>query len=226
MRQTPLRGYSPDGRTWTRAKVDDAAGRAMDQVVATDHGFVAIGEAEYSFHAGFGGGAAIWTSPDGRTWTRAHDKRTPPRGTALGSVVAGAGGFLAKASFEYSEGNTKPLPPVTAGIWRSTDAIHWEPIPGTPLGVAQIVEVSDGFVAIGSKDTGDRAQPVSWRSPDGRSWTSVEVPPRSACRMGPPSTDSGWSAAQPASSHSASARMTSPPSAGPRPTARRGNHST
>ena len=98
----------------------------MDQVVATDHGFVAIGEAEYSFHAGFGGGAAIWTSPDGRTWTRlAHDKRTPPRGTALRNVVAGGAGFLATASFEYSEGDTKPRPPVTAGIWRSTDAIHW-----------------------------------------------------------------------------------------------------
>lgn len=169
--------YSPDGRTWTRAKVPDGIGRTMDQVVATDHGFVAIGETEYSFHAGFGGGAAIWTSPDGRTWTRAHDKRTPPRGTALRNVVEGATGFLATARFEYSEGYTKPLPPVTAGIWRSTDAIHWEPIPGSPLGVAQVVRASDGFVAVGSSDAGNATHQMSWRSSDGRSWAPVELPP-------------------------------------------------
>ncbi len=169
--------FSSDGRRWTRAKVRDGVGRTMDQVVATDHGLVAIGEAEYSFHAGFGGGAAIWTSPDGRTWTRAHDKRTPPRGTALWSVVAGAGGFLAKARFEYSEGYSKPLPPVTAGIWRSTDAIHWEPVRDTSLGVARIVRASAGFVAIGSSGPDDATHPVAWRSVDGRSWASVELPP-------------------------------------------------
>ena len=169
--------FSPDGRTWTRATVTDGAGRTMDQVVATDHGFVAFGEAEYSFHAGFGGGTAIWTSPDGRTWTLEHDKRTPPRGTALRRIVADGPGFLASASFEYSEGYTKPVPPVTAGIWRSTDAIHWSPIPGSPLGVREVIRTSSGSVAIGLKGDGDAAHPVSWRSADGGSWTSVEFPP-------------------------------------------------
>jgi hypothetical protein len=168
--------FSPDGMTWTRAKVTDGTGRTMDQVIATDHGFVAIGEAEYSFHAGFGGGTAIWTSPDGRTWTLQHDKRTPPRGTALRSILADGPGFLASASFEYSEGFTKPLPPVTAGIWRSTDAIHWSPIPGSPLGVREMIRTSSGLVAIGLKGDGDAGHPVSWRSSDSRSWSSVEFP--------------------------------------------------
>ena len=170
--------FSPDARTWTRAKVADGIGRTMDQVVATDTGFVAIGEAGYDFHGGFGAGTAIWTSPDGRTWTRLADKAAPPRGTALGSIVAGGVGFLATASFEYSQGvEVPPRQPLTAGIWRSNDAIHWTPIPGAPLGVGQIVRVPDGFVAFGTGYTGDVAHPVSWRSRDGRTWTPVEVPP-------------------------------------------------
>jgi hypothetical protein len=91
--------------------------------------------------------------------------------------VADGPGFLATAAFEYSEGDTAPRQPVTAGIWRSTDAIHWEPVPGTPIGVAQIVHTSGGFVAIGLSGDGDRAHPVSWRSTDGSAWTSVEFPP-------------------------------------------------
>ena len=91
--------------------------------------------------------------------------------------MAGGAAFLATASFEYSEGYTKPVPAVTAGIWRSADAIHWEPIPGAPVGVGQIVRTSDGFIAVGSSDAGNATHPVSWRSGDGRSWTSVELPP-------------------------------------------------
>lgn len=168
--------HSPDGKTWTRSSVADGTGRTMDQVVATDHGFVAIGEAEYSFHAGFGGGTAIWTSHDGRAWTRLADKAAPPRGTALRAIVASSDAFLSTAWFEHSEGETTSRQPVTAGIWQSADAIHWQPIPGTPLGVAQIVHTQRGLVAIGSDGSDESVRPASWRSDDGRSWTPVELP--------------------------------------------------
>lgn len=51
--------FSPDGTSWTRATVKDGQGRTMDRVVPTDGGFVALGEAGYDIHGGFGAGTAI-----------------------------------------------------------------------------------------------------------------------------------------------------------------------
>jgi hypothetical protein len=182
--------FSPDGNTWARATVPDGAGATMDQVVVTDHGFVALGEAGYSIHAGFGDGTAIWTSPDGRAWTRLATAQAPPHGTRLRSVVQGPMEFLAAASFENSLGlPDTPRPALTAGIWRSADAVHWAPIPGTPLGVRDIVRVADGFVALGSSDPGDTSDivhPIAWRSGDGRSWVKVEVPLPNGLPVGAP----------------------------------------
>jgi hypothetical protein len=172
--------FSPDGRAWTRAKVEDGVGRTMDEVVATSDGFVAIGEAGYDFHAGFGAGTAIWTSPDGATWTRVPPAEGPPRGTRLRSVLAAPGMFLASAGFENAQGQEdQPRPPVTAGIWRSTDAIHWKPIPATPLGVGDVVAASGGFLAMGSTalDAASGAtSPAIWLSTDGRAWIEVALP--------------------------------------------------
>ena len=171
---------SPDGRTWTRAKVEDGVGRTMDQVIATSDGFVAIGEAGYDFHAGFGAGTAIWTSTDGATWTRLPDRAAPPRGTQLRSVLTAPGMFLASAGFEHAQGQEEqPRPPVTDGIWRSADAIHWKPIAGTPLGVGDIVAAPGGFLAMGGSTALDAGSgvtnAVAWGSSDGRVWTPIAL---------------------------------------------------
>jgi hypothetical protein len=171
---------SPDGRSWTRSTVEDGLGRTMDQVIATAGGFVAIGEAGYDFHAGFGEGTAVWTSPDGATWSRLPDREAPPRGTRLRSAIAGSGVYLASAGFEHAQGQeAEPRPPVTDGIWRSTDAIHWKPIAGTPLGVGDIVAAPGGFLAMGSTalDAASGATSVTaWGSTDGTSWIPVGLP--------------------------------------------------
>ena len=169
--------FSPDGTTWTRAKVADGVGRTMDQVVATADGFVAIGEAGYDFHAGFGAGTAIWTSANGQTWARLPERESPPRGTALRSVVAGAGEYFASASFEVSQGEEpQPRPPVIDGIWRSPDAVHWKPVAGTPLDTGDVVVVPNGFIAMGSTDGSGVTSAVAWRSMDGRTWVRFALP--------------------------------------------------
>jgi hypothetical protein len=169
---------SPDGRTWTRAQVEDGTGRTMDQVIATSDGFVAVGESEYSFHAGMGAGTAIWTSTDGAAWIRLPDAQAPPRGTRLGDVVAAGDSFLATAEFEHAPGReNQPRPDVTDGIWRSADAIHWQSVAGSPLGIGKVVAVAGGFVALGSsQEESGLTRPIAWGSTDGRVWSRVALP--------------------------------------------------
>jgi hypothetical protein len=168
---------SPDGMTWTRATVEDGIGRTMDQVLATNSGFVAFGEAGYDHRAGFGDGTAIWTSRDGRTWTLIPDSEAPPFGTRLSGVVAGTREFVAAAALEHTEGEDVLLRPVTEGVWCSLDAVHWQPIPGTPLSVGEFVPLNDGFVALGSHDSaGGVSNPVAWRSTEDGTWIGVVLP--------------------------------------------------
>jgi hypothetical protein len=163
--------FSVDGAHWMRAVVPDAAPRTMDHVLVTSAGLVALGEAGYDFHAGFGAGTAEWTSVDGRAWHKVPDADAPPHGARLrGFVARGEGGFLATAQLEYSEGiEDAPRPAVTEGIWRSSDGIHWKPISPTPLGAFELVATSTGFEAAGGGVT-------VWHSTGVRSWTGVSLP--------------------------------------------------
>jgi hypothetical protein len=168
--------FSPDDVTWTRAIVNDGIGRTMDEVVATADGLVALGDTDYSFHGGFGGGTAIWTSPDGRTWARVPDDVGPPHGTRLRRIVRWPAGFLATATFEWGEGSPDAArPPLTAGIWTSKDGIHWAPIPGSPLGLNGLIRTGHGYMAVGT-GSGHPAEAVIWRSADGLTWTRAILP--------------------------------------------------
>jgi hypothetical protein len=181
--------FSADGVTWARATVRDGVDRTMDEVIATQAGLVAFGEADYDFHAGFGAGTAIWTSPDGRVWTRVAEKVGPPPGTRLQFVVSRPGGFLATAIFEESQGSPDlPRPALRDGVWRSDDGIHWAPISGTPLGLRALIKTSIGYLAAGYLNAGagpgSSSQLVAWSSTDGRIWTSATLPPPADLRSG------------------------------------------
>lgn len=90
---------SSDGQRWSRVPHDPTAfggggGHAMFSVAQGGPGLVAVG----ADSAGNGGVAAVWTSPDGRTWSRvAHDSTV--FGSAgvqvMSSVVEGEAGLVA-----------------------------------------------------------------------------------------------------------------------------------
>jgi len=169
--------YSADGAHWERAAVADPDGRAMDNVVATGAGLVALGESGYTFHAGMGTGTAVWTSSDGRSWSRVPAAEAPPLGTRLSSVIADpSGGFLAAAASEYLGATTETVKPVNDGVWRSRDAVHWSPVAGSPLGVASMAVRGDTVVAVGSGGR-DLSQPaLAWTWAGGGAWTESVLP--------------------------------------------------
>ncbi len=172
--------FSPDGSTWQPVLVDEGGGRTIDEVVRTDHGLIAFGAARYDYHAGFGDGTAIWTSPDGRSWTRRKDAEAPPRGVRLRDITRVAdGSWIAIARGEISEGDDGlARQAVTDGIWRSDDGLQWVPVEGSPLDLGPMVASPDGLAALGRRDDPAAGEdiPAIWRSTDGATWTSAALP--------------------------------------------------
>jgi hypothetical protein len=169
---------SPDGATWSPAMVGESSGRTMGEVVRTAKGLVAFGARRYDIHAGFGDGTAIWTSPDGRSWTRLEDTEAPPLGVRLRDIVPIAGGWLATARGEVSEGDDGLIrKPVTEGIWRSPDALRWSPLDGSPTELGPMAAGSDQVVALASQRVGASGGiAVPWRSADGATWATGTLP--------------------------------------------------
>jgi hypothetical protein len=89
---------SDDGRAWTPAPDQPSLTFhglriVMDGVTAGPAGYVAVGH--FLFGSQYGQGSA-WTSPDGRTWTRADDDIAAlGQGEPLAVIPDGGGGFVA-----------------------------------------------------------------------------------------------------------------------------------
>lgn len=189
---------STDGITWTRLPHDETVFgglqdgvQSMAAVAATRSGFVAVGAAE----EGEDFDAAVWTSPDGLSWTRvAHDEAVFG-GDATGGrrldqtmtdVVTAGTGLVAvgteTAGPEYPEdlaGDDSD-----AAIWISSDGVTWQRIAAdaeifggsADQWICCAAGSGDGVVAVGYERTntstwdplGYRA--VVWTSPDGAEW--------------------------------------------------------
>ncbi len=163
---------SLDGLRWTRASHDaeifgddnsgDPAAFSMGAVTAFGDRLVAVG--------GFGSGllgpieAAVWTSSDGRSWSRV----TPDSATFGGAVmsdIAVAGPGLVAVGFDG----------VNSEAWTTADGLSWARVPhslafgGTRM--QAVAAGSSGIVAVGSDARGGVA--AVWTSSDGTSWTRV-----------------------------------------------------
>ena len=107
---------SPDGETWTRVPHDEvifggADAQSMLGVAAVGGGVVAVGF-DYS---GGDGDAAVWSSPDGATWTRMpHNEAIfgSPTNQRMADVVVVAGWVVA-VGFDYRGGDGD------AAVWTS-----------------------------------------------------------------------------------------------------------
>jgi hypothetical protein len=174
---------SPDplaGVEWSRVPHDEAVfggpgGQIMTSVTVGGPGFVAVGSGDAD---GGDRHAAVWTSLDGRVWSRVpHDEAVfgGSDGQRMRSVTAGGPGLVAVGW--DSSGDDED-----AAVWTSTDGWVWSRVPhdeavfGGPgdQWMLWVTSGGPGLVAVGQaqSDDGDRVAAV-WTSTDGRVWSRV-----------------------------------------------------
>lgn len=168
---------SPDGLHWTSGKAlgageDTGSWVFMSAVVEGPAGLLAVGRNPAGTCGGPATVGAMWTSPDGLTWTRVQ----PPSDFAAASVYtvdAGSAGYIATGTLKDG---------VTPAVWVSADGRSWrrttlpKPASGSIL-VDGATAFAGGYVISGAQrlDIGcgmSEFVPSLWWSSDGKSWTS------------------------------------------------------
>ena len=153
---------SSDGLSWRATQFSSSvSSEAVDQVVATDSGYVATGlvATSNSEHA-------TWFSPDGRDWLPATgaDAINGPLVGALGAAlsVTGAAKPQLLVTRDSASWRSAPTPPFRLGV-------------GAPFFLTNVY----GIFALGTGSTTDTDG--AWSSTDGEQWLPVpEVDPPSA----------------------------------------------
>jgi len=153
-------------------------------VTATPAGFVAVGI------DGSGGDwdAAVWTSPDGLTWSRVlHDEAAfgGPGAQAMTAVETGGPGLVAVGYESLTPDESEPPMAADAdrdgAVWVSVDGSIWARVPHDEAvfggeGDQVITGVASGpvgIVAVGRAADGDQASAAVWVSADGSTWSRV-----------------------------------------------------
>ena len=161
--------WSADGRSWRLATLDGtpAGTRAAAVEAVPGDGFVAVGA---TGDARTADGSAVWTSPDGRTWTRVEDQAALRQGVMRKLTAAGRLGLVAVGN---SADSTRAV------VWTSTDGTEWTVAPDAPsldnfgLGIEMHDVAWDGtrLVAVGHRLFGTQYPTgLVWVSTDGLAW--------------------------------------------------------
>jgi len=129
------------------------------------------------------GPKAIWTSPDGVTWTLAATHGITPLlpGDQFLVITSTAQGFLAAGEAAASGGGTQAV------IWTSRDGLTWQRKTGEQLGLTALGSAAQGIVYAtargddtvisGGVTSGGTNVSAAWLSTDGGStWTAVTIP--------------------------------------------------
>jgi hypothetical protein len=144
--------------------------QGMSSVTVGGPGLVAVGQAGSAVAK-----AAVWTSPDGITWSRTPGHETIFEGAVMSDVTAGGPGLVAVGS-QSGDGSADDR----AAVWTSVDGIAWSQVPHdeATFGGADMRSVAaggPGLVAVGwdGHPQGDKSNAVVWTSPDGIAWSRV-----------------------------------------------------
>jgi len=182
---------SPDGATWTAitdASVFNGNGLGHDINAVTDgpHGLVAVGGVGGPLFATgpfilasaqAAGQAAVWTSPDGRTWHKVPDEASFAQGE-MDDVAAGGPGYVAVSRGAECGGPC----PGTAGplVWTSVDGRTWHLVdarhaihPSGPAS-ATVVAAEPGSLVVAASSGPARAW---WSRDAGVHWTGSPIGP-------------------------------------------------
>lgn len=159
---------------WSRVPYSEGAfGEEFEQymvsVTAGGPGLVAVGGAADPFVAREGR-AAVWTSVDGRTWSRVPHAESVFGATEMMSVTAGGPGLVAVGE---SDGAGR--------AWTSPDGFTWSRVPHNEalsgaLSMKSVTVGGPGLVAVGwdgGEWQGYWGNAVVWTSPDGVTWSRV-----------------------------------------------------
>lgn len=169
---------------WSRVPHDETVFGGVGQqqilsVAAGGPGLVAVGVSgpgvgEFSGNRD----AAVWTSPDGLTWSRApHDDDVfgGPGSQEVSSVTAGGPGLVA-VGHRFDEPDR---PGVYPAVWTSVDGISWMRVaddgPAFSEGgsMSSVTRGGPGLVAVGT----DSWSAAVWTSGDGINWSRVPHDP-------------------------------------------------
>ena len=194
---------SADGMSWSRVSANEGAlGGGGDQqinaVVAGDAGFVAVGSDAVAGPSDVK--AAVWTSPDGTTWTRvAHDElafgepgtlvpadETELSRHVMADVTIGGPGFVAVGAEELWFGIVnadRRGAEKAAAVWTSVNGSSWtrvqddrEVLTKQPAKTSMraVAERDGQLVAVGFESRGARALNAAvWTSDDAHDWSRV-----------------------------------------------------
>ncbi|RJL33474.1 hypothetical protein [Bailinhaonella thermotolerans] len=152
----------------------DGARQALRDVGAVGSAMVAVGSDTASV---IPRPLFLVSQDSGRSWRMASVTGATggePVAATADQVAGGPLGWVAVSSWESF-----------AGMWTSADGRSWKALPPSALGafrpgdhVADLAATPTGFVAVGrtaAAPGADRASPVAWFSPDGRSWRRIEA---------------------------------------------------
>ena len=175
---------SRDGLTWSRVPNNEGVfgdGRSwlqMDHVAPGGPGLVAVGFEAFIADSD----AAVWTSPDGITWSRVPHNEEVFGGNGwqwtFGVTAGGPGLVAVGAEGAVDSGGAVDS---DAAVWTSPDGITWSRVPHDEevLGgdgdqnMRSVAAGGPGLVAVGFDGPIADPDAAVWTSPDGLTWSRV-----------------------------------------------------